>query len=328
MILYIILSDSKSPQVSRTLLSIVVDLSNAVVWIVSTHPLISKSSSHFINPLATVPRTPIIIGINVTFMFHSVFNSLASSRYLSFFSLSFNFTLWSSEAAKFTILQVLFFWLIIIRSGRLADIRWCVCMLKSHRSLCVSLSKTDAGLCIYHLFVWVNLNFLHNSKWITLPTQSYLVLYSFCTNLQHSFIMWLIVSSLSALLLLLLLLLFLESFSHQRWLMVFHVSLIDRKSLQVSRTLLSILPDLNNDVVQMVSARPLISNSSSSFTKPLEIVLSSPITIGIIVTFVFHCFLSSLPRFKRLSIISFSLIFNLRPAGTAISTTEQVLFFC
>ena len=35
------------------------------------------------------------------------------------------------------------------------------------------------------------------SHWITLPTQSYLVLYSFCTNLLHSLIMILIVSSLS-----------------------------------------------------------------------------------------------------------------------------------
>ena len=71
------LSDSKSPQVSRTLLSILADHNNAVVWMVSTCPFISKSSSPFINPLVTVPRAPITIAINVTFMFHSFFNSLA-----------------------------------------------------------------------------------------------------------------------------------------------------------------------------------------------------------------------------------------------------------
>ena len=103
------LNDSKSPQVSRNLLSILAYLNNAVVWMVSTCPLISKSSSPFINPLVTVLRAPIIIGIIVTFMFHSFFNFIAKSRYLSLFSLSFNFTLWSNEAAKFTILQVLFF---------------------------------------------------------------------------------------------------------------------------------------------------------------------------------------------------------------------------
>ena len=47
---------------------------------------------------------------------------------------------------------------------------------------------------MYHLFVWTNLNFLHISQWITLPTQSCLLLYSFWTDLLHSLIMWLIVS--------------------------------------------------------------------------------------------------------------------------------------
>ena len=69
-------------------------------------------------------------------------------------------------------------------------------MSKSQRSLFVSLFGIDAGLCIYHLFVWSNLNFLLTSQWITLPAQSCLVLYSFCANLLHSLI-WLIVSSLS-----------------------------------------------------------------------------------------------------------------------------------
>ena len=122
------------------------------------------------------------------------FNSLARSRYLSFFSFSFNFTLWSARTAKPTILQALFLLLIIIRSGRLAEIRWSVCMSKFHWSLCMSFFRTGTGLFIYHLFVWPNFSFLHNSQWITLPTQSCLVLYSFCVKLQHLLIMWLIVS--------------------------------------------------------------------------------------------------------------------------------------
>ena len=67
------LSDSKSPQVSRTRLSILVVLSNAVVWIVSTRPPISKSSRPFNNPLVTVSNAPITIGTIVTFMFYSFF---------------------------------------------------------------------------------------------------------------------------------------------------------------------------------------------------------------------------------------------------------------
>ena len=103
------LIDSKSPQVSRTLLSILTDLNSIVVWMVSTRPIISKSSSPFNNPSVTVRGAQIIIGINVTFMFHSCFNFQARSKYLSFFSLTFNFTHWSAGTANSTILQVLFF---------------------------------------------------------------------------------------------------------------------------------------------------------------------------------------------------------------------------
>ena len=60
----------------------------------------------------------------------------------------------------------------IIRSGLLVGIRWSFCMLKSHRSLCVSFSRTGAGLCVYHWFVWSNWNFLHIFQWTTLSTQS------------------------------------------------------------------------------------------------------------------------------------------------------------
>ena len=124
------LSDSKSPQVSRTLLSILVILNNVVVWMVSTRPPTSKSSSSFCNPFVTIPNAPIRIGIIVTCMFHRFFNSLARLRYLSFFSHSFSFILWSARTAKSTILQVLFFLLIIIRSGLLAEIR-CPCVCQS-----------------------------------------------------------------------------------------------------------------------------------------------------------------------------------------------------
>ena len=151
------LSDSKSHQVSSTLLSIL------AVWMVSTRPPSSKFSSPFSNPLVTVPNVPITIGIIVTFMFHSFFNSLARSKYLSFFSHSFGFILFSAGTTKWTILQVLF---LFIKFGLLAEISWSVCMSKSHRSLCVLFSRIGAGLCIYYLLVWSNLNFLHISQWI------------------------------------------------------------------------------------------------------------------------------------------------------------------
>ena len=82
------LSD-KSPLVLRTLPSIRADLSKTVVCIVSAHPIISKPSSPFTNPLVTVPKAPITISIIVNFVSYSFFNPLARSRYVSFFSLSF-----------------------------------------------------------------------------------------------------------------------------------------------------------------------------------------------------------------------------------------------
>ena len=73
----------KSLQVSRTLLSILADLNNCMV---SIHPLISKSPLPCTSPLMIVQRASIIIGITVTFMFHSFFNCLARSWYLSLFA--------------------------------------------------------------------------------------------------------------------------------------------------------------------------------------------------------------------------------------------------
>ena len=122
------LSDSKCPQVSRTLLSILAVFSNAVVWMVSTRPSTTKSSSPFNNPLVTVPKASITIDIIVTFMFHSFFNSLARSKYLSLFSHSFSFILGSARTAKSTTLLIFIFLLIIIRSDLLAEIRWSFCI--------------------------------------------------------------------------------------------------------------------------------------------------------------------------------------------------------
>ena len=61
-------SDSK---VSRTLLSILADLNDALILMVLVRTPNSNSSRFLTNPLGTVPNAPIIIGITVTFMFHN-----------------------------------------------------------------------------------------------------------------------------------------------------------------------------------------------------------------------------------------------------------------
>ena len=61
--------DTKSPQLAGTLLSILAVLNNALVWMVSTLLATSKSSSHFNNLLASVPKALITIAFIVTCMF-------------------------------------------------------------------------------------------------------------------------------------------------------------------------------------------------------------------------------------------------------------------
>ena len=144
-----------------------------------------------------MPRVPITIGITVTFIFLSFFQF--PGKFGGTYPFSFLSILLSGQPRQQSLqfCKFSFFCWVIIRSGRLGEIRWSVCMSKSLWSLCVSFSRTDSGLCIYHLFVWSYFNFLHNSQRITLPTQLCLVLHSFCANLLLSLIMWLIVSSLS-----------------------------------------------------------------------------------------------------------------------------------
>ena len=72
--------------------------------------------------------------------------------------------------------------------------------------------------------------------------------------------------------------------------MVSHKSLSDSKSHHVPRTFLSILVNHNNVVVCMISTRRFIFKSSIPSTNPLATVPSVSITIGITVTFTFHCF--------------------------------------
>ena len=47
-----------------------------------------------------------------------------------------------------------FFLFIVTKSDRLAKMRWSVCISKYQMSPCVSFSRIDSGLCIYHFFVW------------------------------------------------------------------------------------------------------------------------------------------------------------------------------
>ena len=45
-------------------------------------------------------------------------------------------------------------------------------------------------ILFYAYTIWSNFNLLHNSQRVTFPTQSCMVLFSFCTSLLHLSILW------------------------------------------------------------------------------------------------------------------------------------------
>ena len=172
------LSDSKSPQVSRTLLSIIADLNNAYFQVFQSRyqsfgDCIERTSYNWYHRQLHVTKFfqlsckfQIFIYLFAFLQFYPVVNQNGKVHY----STDPFFCCWLSLG-------------LIVR-----DLR-SVCISKSQRILCISCSRTDFSLCIYNLFVWSNLNFLNNSQWITLPTLSCQDLYSFCVYLLHSLIM-------------------------------------------------------------------------------------------------------------------------------------------
>ena len=135
-------------------------------------------------------------------MLLSFFSFLTRSKNLSHFS-SLIFLLWSAWTAKCTMLQVFYlfiylFLLVIARSGLLSVIWLYDYTSKSQGILCVLFSRSDSGLCIYHLAACSNFSFWHSSQKITYPTQSCLVLDFLLASLQHLLIVWLMFSFLSS----------------------------------------------------------------------------------------------------------------------------------
>ena len=84
-------------------------LSNAVVRIVSTRPPISKSSRPFNNSFCYCAKRTNHNWHNRYFHVPQLFQFSSNSKFLSFFSLSFRFILWSAGTAKSTILQIFSF---------------------------------------------------------------------------------------------------------------------------------------------------------------------------------------------------------------------------
>ena len=166
MIFHWSLSDTKSPHVSRNLHSI---------QYCSMNCLYSSSYSQILQSLYQS-----FSDCSESTSYNWYFQSLSCSRVFPFpwqnlgiyrSSRFFRFYCAASQYSRVHNSASCLFLLIIIKLSRLAEIKRSVCILKSQCSLCISFSRTDSWLCI-----WTNLNFLHNSPLITLPTQSCVVL--------------------------------------------------------------------------------------------------------------------------------------------------------
>ena len=114
------LSDSKSLQVSRTLLCILADLNNNLVWIISTHPLISKFP---VSVLWWQYRVRQLLLVSLSLLCSLVFSALKQGldTFLSFRFLS---VLPCGQLERQSpLFSVFFFLLTVTRSGRPAEIR-------------------------------------------------------------------------------------------------------------------------------------------------------------------------------------------------------------
>ena len=169
------LRDNKSPQVSRTLLSVLADLSNAVVWMVSTRPVIFKFFS-LLPIFWWLYREHQLQLVWPSLSNSTVFlNSIVRSRYLSFFSLFFQFYLVVSRDIKvhnssfsfFVPYYYLFVWL-WLRDPLVSQ--------NSRRS-CVSHSPGQILGCAYTICPYGQIKIFCTVP--SLPTPSCLVLYFF-----------------------------------------------------------------------------------------------------------------------------------------------------
>ena len=121
----------KSPQLSRTLLIILSDLNHAAVWMVTTRPLISKSSSPRTN-LWWLNQDHQLQLVSPSFSCSTIFFQFSGKvEVLIFLFIFFQFYYVVNRDCKVHYSASPFFLLTVTRSGCLAEIKWSVCISKS-----------------------------------------------------------------------------------------------------------------------------------------------------------------------------------------------------
>ena len=147
---------------------------------VSARPPTSKFSSPFSNPLVSVPKSLITIGIIVTFVFHSFFLFPCKVEVLIILFTFFQFY----SVVKSTILQILFFccWLSLglVFWPRLGDP--CICQSPIGVYMCHFQGQVLGcayTICSYGR-IWIVCTSPSGSPRPSSRVYSYIVLYSFC----------------------------------------------------------------------------------------------------------------------------------------------------
>ena len=140
MVLHWSLSDSKSPIVSRIFRCIRTDLNNAIVWIVSTRPVIFKFSIFCIIPSVIIIKAPITIVMNVHFTFHVFSIPLQGLVFYPFFHILPILLCGQPGQQSSKFCKISFLLLIIIRSGNQTEIRGSICISRSLGCFCVLFS--------------------------------------------------------------------------------------------------------------------------------------------------------------------------------------------
>ena len=174
-----------------------------------------------------------------------------------------------------------------------------------------------AWLCVYHSFVWSNLDSLHISKWIILPSYVYSYTRSVLICCIHLLCDW-----------------WFRPYHHLAYICYFVASYLFTLVIWlvliaftpfkfIARTLQNILADLDNTVVWIVSIRLPISNTFSPLTNLLGTVPNAPITIGISITLMFYSLVTSLTSSKYLSHFFVTLL----SAKSEVQYSASSLFF-
>ena len=153
MVFYSSLSDSKSPQVSRTLLSIQADLNDDVVWMVSTYYFQILQSLH--QSVGDCTKSTSYYWHHCHFYIPQFFQFPSNvMEFVLLFTFLQSYTEVSRDSKVHNFASSLFFFLLIfIRSGRLAEMKWSVCISKT-RGVYVSHSPEHMLGCVYTICLY------------------------------------------------------------------------------------------------------------------------------------------------------------------------------